>query len=205
MVCHARLLSLTSLMPYKHRNPSEFIQRHHFEDSTSNLTKHVEKCAPSDTTASRQITAFTNGSTYSAPKLRYLLAMWCAWCHRPFSITTNPELVELFQMLYAQVEIPHPITISHDVREIFSICRKKVARVLEVRVCVVTDSIILTSITQDYPGWLHIGVDGWTSPNVFSFLGITVHWVISGRIESFILDFIRWAPSFHWSPHSISV
>jgi hypothetical protein len=41
-------------------------------------------------------------------------------------------------------------------------------------------------------GKLHIGVDGWTSPNVFSFLGITVHQVIEGRIQMFILDFIKY-------------
>jgi hypothetical protein len=55
----------------------------------------------------------------------------------------------------------------------------------------VPGSVITTK--QDYPGRVHIGVDGWTSPNVFSFLGITAHRAVDGHIEAFILDFIKCA------------
>lgn len=45
---------------------------------------------------------------------------------------------------------------------------------------------------KKYPGKLHLAVDGWTAPNVFSFLGITVHRAVAGEISSFILDFVRY-------------
>jgi hypothetical protein len=40
---------------------------------------------------------------------------------------------------------------------------------------------------QDYPGHLHIGVDGWTSPNIFSFMGITVHRAVGSTIGKSIV------------------
>ena len=44
---------------------------------------------------------------------------------------------------------------------------------------------------QQHPGKLHICVDGWTSPNVISFLGVTVQRVVGPSLEVFILDFIK--------------
>jgi hypothetical protein len=125
-------LALPIRLSWLRRHPSEFVQRHRFEDSTGNLAKHVEKCTPAETSASQSITAFANGTTYSAPRFRYLLSIWCARRHRPFSIVMDPELVELFKMLYARVEIPHPKTISRDVKEIHLLCKERVAKMLGV-------------------------------------------------------------------------
>jgi hypothetical protein len=44
---------------------------------------------------------------------------------------------------------------------------------------------------QKYQGRLHIAADGWTSPNTIAFIGVTVHWIIDGKIVSAILDFIK--------------
>ncbi|OJT15227.1 hypothetical protein TRAPUB_8205 [Trametes pubescens] len=41
------------------------------------------------------------------------------------------------------------------------------------------------------PSHIHVCVDGWTSPNVLAFLGITVHWHWEGKIHHVILDFMR--------------
>ena len=38
---------------------------------------------------------------------------------------------------------------------------------------------------------LHLCADGWTAPNVVSFIGLTVHWASEGRIKSLILDFVK--------------
>ena len=46
-------------------------------------------------------------------------------------------------------------------------------------------------MNQAYPGKIHIGIDGWTSPNTFSYLGIMVHHAVEGHIQEFILDFIK--------------
>ncbi|PIL25427.1 hypothetical protein GSI_13317 [Ganoderma sinense ZZ0214-1] len=44
---------------------------------------------------------------------------------------------------------------------------------------------------KEHPGRVHLSVDGWTSPNVFSFLGITAHWIQNGELRHIILDFIK--------------
>ena len=66
--------------------------------------------------------------------------MWCARRYRPFNIVKDEELVEIFTMLYARVAIPHPITVSRDVKEIFRISRENVSKVLQVR------SVILSGV-----------------------------------------------------------
>ncbi|KDQ09809.1 hypothetical protein BOTBODRAFT_92513, partial [Botryobasidium botryosum FD-172 SS1] len=39
-------------------------------------------------------------------------------------------------------------------------------------------------------GKIHVGVDGWSSPNTISFLGIMLHFFHEGRMQKLILDFI---------------
>lgn len=107
--------------------------------------------------------------------MRYLLAVWIARRHRPFAIVEDPELRAIFHMLFDKVEIPSRSTVSRDVREVFAATRKQIR-----------------SLLRAYPGRLHLGLDGWTSPNVFSFLGVTVHRVVEGKVKQFILDFIRY-------------
>jgi hypothetical protein len=38
---------------------------------------------------------------------------------------------------------------------------------------------------------LHLGVDGWTLPQVIAFIGTTIHGVREGKMTSLILDFIK--------------
>ena len=61
--------------------------------------------------------------------------MWCAHRHRPFKIVADPELVEIFQMLYHRAEVPHPVTVSRDVKEIFRLSKENVANILQVSSC----------------------------------------------------------------------
>ncbi|KAF8587076.1 hypothetical protein K439DRAFT_1339216 [Ramaria rubella] len=42
-----------------------------------------------------------------------------------------------------------------------------------------------------HPGKLHISVDGWTSPNVYAFLGITIHLVYRAKMMHLFLNFIK--------------
>ena len=44
---------------------------------------------------------------------------------------------------------------------------------------------------DNIPGKIHICVNGWTSPNVISYLGINMHWHENGKIKHIILDFIE--------------
>jgi predicted oxidoreductase len=70
--------------------------------------------------------------TYSASRFRYLLGVWCARHHRPFTIVDDDELVEIFRMLYERVEIPSRITVSRDIQEMFQLSRRTVTQVLVV-------------------------------------------------------------------------
>ena len=45
---------------------------------------------------------------------------------------------------------------------------------------------------QEYLGRVHLSVDGWTSLNVFSFLGVTAHWFDGTQLQHIILDFVRY-------------
>ena len=58
--------------------------------------------------------------------------MWVARSHRPFSIVNDPDLLDIFRMLYAPVEVPHPTTVSRDVQFIFKQARVEVAKYLQV-------------------------------------------------------------------------
>jgi hypothetical protein len=89
------------------------------------------------------------------------------------------------------VVTPSRYTVSRDVKEIFQMSRIKVANIL--KVWIVPSRLLLLRLTrpQAYPGKLHLCADGWTSPNVISFIGITVHWASEGQIVSLILDFVK--------------
>ena len=52
-------------------------------------------------------------------------------------------------------------------------------------------AILFNFLLQAYPGKVHIGADGWCAPQVISFIGATVHWIVDGKMMSAILDFIK--------------
>ncbi|OJT13582.1 hypothetical protein TRAPUB_9870 [Trametes pubescens] len=156
------------------KNPSKHIDRVDYEESTGNLTRHRSLCEPDDIPEVAMITAYARGTAYSPARVRYLLAMWCARRHRPFTIVDDPEFQELLCMLYAKVELPSRVTLSRDVQMI-----------------TLDGKIRVIAFLSSLPGKIHICVDGWTSPNVLSFLGVTAHWHRDGAIEHIILDFIR--------------
>ncbi|KAJ3520365.1 hypothetical protein NM688_g9172 [Phlebia brevispora] len=49
----------------------------------------------------------------------------------------------------------------------------------------------VTKLYLSFDGKIHLCIDGWTSLNVISFLGITAHRVVDGKLERIILDFIK--------------
>lgn len=114
-------------------HPSMSILRARYEDSTTNLMRHVKNCDPLK--PSKQIVAYANGTTYSPARFRYLIAMWCARRHQPFIIVEDPELVEIFQMLYCRVNIPSHVMVSRDIQEIFEHCWVNVS--LSLQVCLI--------------------------------------------------------------------
>ena len=97
-------------------------------------------------------------------------------------------------MLYTKVQLPSRITLSHDVQAIFAECKGKVIDYFQV--CLrshlhLNVLVLTTTFIQQVPGKIHICVDGWTSPNVISCLGVTAHWHEDGKVKHIILDFIK--------------
>ncbi|KAK0222971.1 hypothetical protein EDD85DRAFT_734633, partial [Armillaria nabsnona] len=80
---------------------------------------------------------------------------WVAHCHCPHKIIMDPELIEIFRMLYSRVDIVSPSTISHNIQDMHTIAKKNIALSL-----------------QSTCGRLHFAIDGWSSPNVISYLGV---------------------------------
>lgn len=115
------------------RHPSKHVDRMEYQDSTGNLARHVKMCEPDDTPQVEQITAYAHGATYSPERLCFLIAMWCARRHRPFSIVEDPEFQEIVRMLYNKAKIPSRMSVSRDVRAIFNECKERVCRMFKVR------------------------------------------------------------------------
>lgn len=113
-------------------HPGTWVDRSDYEDSTGNLGRHVLKCEPAKSPESEAISAFAAGSTYSAARVRYYLALWCARRHRPFLAVEDPEFRALLRMLYSRAEVPSRVTVSRDVQLIMSHCKNNVIALFEV-------------------------------------------------------------------------
>lgn len=108
--------------------------RTRWDDSTSNLGRHISACTKGSTPPAGQqaIDAFAQGTTYNPHKFRFKLAVWIARRHRSYAIVQDPEFVDILRMLSSKAEIPHPTTISRDVCEIFAISRVFIGKILQV-------------------------------------------------------------------------
>ncbi|KAF8587498.1 hypothetical protein K439DRAFT_1337987, partial [Ramaria rubella] len=153
--------------------PSTQVAHARQDDSTSNLLAHKIRWAPELAAGNASIKNFAHGSSYCPAQLQYLLVLWVAHRHCPYTIVEDAELLEILWMLFDPVAVPSAHTVSRDVQEIFVISQH-----------------------EAYDGKLHLRVDGWAVPNIFSFLGITVTRCVSEDLITMILDFIRlvWSP-----------
>jgi hypothetical protein len=148
-------------------NPSKFISRARSDDSTSNLTRHAKSCGISPSTAPE--------SNFDLGRFRYLVAAWSARRARPFAIIEDEDLREIFIMLRSSIEIHSRRTVARDISDMYMRSRNVIALHL-----------------QSVKHRLHIALDGWTSPNVISFLGVTVQYFDKGDICAFVLDFVKY-------------
>ena len=113
-------------------------------------------------------------STFDTGTFRYLVVAWSAHRARPHAIIEDEELHEILIMHYSATEIHSHQTVACDISNMYEHSRHVIA-------------LHLQSIKRQ----LHITLDGWTSPNVFSFLGVTVQYYEEGKICGFVLDFVR--------------
>ncbi|KAF7371898.1 Zinc finger BED domain-containing protein 4 [Mycena venus] len=156
-------------------HPMSFVTRARHDDGTSNLRRHVLSCVGIPAAASSgSIKSFAIGSKYTPASHHMKIALWVARRHRPFLIVEDPELLDIFLDLNNRIETPSASTVSRDVKEIFQMSQKCVGALL-----------------QSYPGRLHLCIDGWTAPQVISFLSLTITWICEAKMESLILDFVK--------------
>jgi hypothetical protein len=78
--------------------------------------------------------SYAQGSKYTPAKHRMKLALWVARRNRPFAIVEDPELLNIFLDLNSQCVTPGQHTVSRDIKEIFNISQKKVAKILQVHI-----------------------------------------------------------------------
>ena len=156
-------------------DPLKYITRSRIDESTSNLVRHANKCnhpASTDTC--------TPASSFNVGQFQYLVVAWSS-CHaRPHSIIEDEELGEIFTMLDPTIKIHSHQTVSHDISDVYKQLRTVIAHHL-----------------QSVKHRLHLTLDGWTSPNVFSFLGITVRYLENGSLCGFVLDFVKYVDIFY--------
>ncbi|THU77326.1 hypothetical protein K435DRAFT_702633, partial [Dendrothele bispora CBS 962.96] len=150
-------------------NPSRFVTRARHDDATSNLKRHAHEQCPSlndhEKTGQLTVAEFARGSTYSESRLRYLHVKWFAMHHRPMELTEDDVYREILGMFHAGVDIKSAQTASRDIKDVFEISRVAVKKKLEV-----------------IQFRKHVALDGWSSPNVMSTLGILVSYVDEGQI-----------------------
>jgi len=123
-------LANNALGSYSH--PSITISRARHDESTSNLTRHVRNCAPTNSTQTCALAVYASGSKYTKASHRMKLALWVSSRHRPFTIVEDTELLDIFMDLNPNCETSSRHTLSRDVKEIFSLSRGEVGTMLQV-------------------------------------------------------------------------
>ena len=108
------------------------------------MARFVKECEGEDTGQKQQksISEFAHGSTYTPAGFRTKIAIWVARRHRPFAIIEDPELQELFRMLYARVKIPSRYTVARDMRLILEDSKARLILFLKVRSIVTRDATV---------------------------------------------------------------
>ena len=151
------------------RDPSKYVTHSRTDESTSNLLRHINACDDSDSNNS-----VISASNFDLGRFRYLIGAWSARCARPHTIIEDNELHEILTMLYTAIKTHSRQTVSRDISDMYEHSRIAIALHL-----------------QSVEHCLHIELDGWTAPNVFSFLGVTVRYFEKGHIRGFVLDFVK--------------
>ena len=118
--------------PTTSSHPSSSVTHHINDASTTNLNKHVAKCAPEESVTAVKMTKWAAGSTYSRQKFRVGLVEWVVAKCRPFSIVEDEQLHMLFTMLDPKVEMPSRHSVQRDILHLYAITRACLVKMLQV-------------------------------------------------------------------------
>ncbi|KAG9083718.1 hypothetical protein FS749_005814 [Ceratobasidium sp. UAMH 11750] len=112
--------------------------------------------------------------SYSEARHRVLIALRCAQNKRTFNSVADNLYQQEAELLRPGTVLPSPMTVSRDMQTIYTNSADGVKE-------------YFTRI----PGALHFAIDGWTSPQASSFLGLVAIWRDEGRIWRSILEFVH--------------
>ncbi|EEB92578.1 hypothetical protein MPER_08889 [Moniliophthora perniciosa FA553] len=144
-----------------------------YDNSTSNLARHVTACSGKVVSETQAITQFSNGCNYDHGAFRLETALWVSESSRALATIEDKRLQRMFQIANAKLELVSADTLSKDVQLVYKMAIPYVAAKL-----------------RAYAGYLHFSFDGWTAVNMLSFLGLWVHFLEGWDMISIPLDFI---------------
>lgn len=75
---------------------------------------------------------FAGPLIHTPEKLCMKFAIWVAHCNWPFAIIEDPELLDTLCDLISKVETPSQQTVYHDIKHMFNVSQKLVAKKLQV-------------------------------------------------------------------------
>ncbi|CAG8705943.1 8758_t:CDS:2, partial [Racocetra persica] len=105
---------------------------------------------------------------------RKFLAQWVISDSQPFMTLENIHFCHLVKLLNPHVLVPRGDTIRTDIIKSFEEKRRK-----------------LIILFQNIPGKISFVIDVWTSPNAYSFLATTAHWITNNwELKNILIDFI---------------
>ena len=114
------------------RNPSITWTRQAKDHSTGNLKCHVRECEPVEMGESKAMVKFVAGLTYTREDIRFQIAKWITKHCRPFAIIEDEELLKVFWMLHASVNVPSRFSVGQDIWTMFSMTKAHVIAMFEV-------------------------------------------------------------------------
>ena len=96
------------------------------------------------------MSSFTAGSTYQQEVFNQMVVKWIIRRHLAFRIIDQPELHDIFKMLYTRVDIPTGVTVARYAHQYFELSKIKVQESLHVSLYSSTIDIIPPSLLS-YP------------------------------------------------------
>ena len=133
------------------------------------------------------------------------IVRWVAESMRPFKIVDDRGFQCLMKTGRPDYYIPSARTVSRDVKKIFTQCRQRIAKSLNV--CGLDQlrwDIEIMITYQDYDGTLSFATDAWTSPNHKAYVAVTVHFQKDGVPVAMLLDLVEVTES-HRGTHLAAV
>lgn len=186
----------------KHNRPShlpQFRDRLKTGNGTQNLLSSAKTCDSRWGVTQPPTSSPHFFSGYSEARHRVLIALRCAQNKRAFNSVADKLYQQEVELLRPGTMLPSPKTVSRDIQTIYASAAGGVREYLQVcsNIILYCRAALFSNqyLSQNVSGALHLAIDGWTSPQASSFLGVVVIWRDQERIWRSILEFIQYVYS----------